>query len=338
MKRREFIMLIGGAAAAPSLLRPPAARAQQPEGMRLIGVLTNLADNDPEGQARHAAFLQGLRELGWRQGRNLRIEYRGTAGDAGRGQKYAAELVALAPDVIVTTGSAGLAPLLQVTRTIPIVFTIVPDPVGAGFVDSLSRPGGNATGFSQFEFGLSGKWLELLKELAPDVTRAAVLREPGLTAAIAQFAALQAVAPSRVLSIMASCGIVEREMYGRKTMVRLPLADRQRLQSHNLDQEVIPLKEGDRGLVAVPPREGSYKMVHQSKLTAEESSAGRLHTRDSNLGQRIYAFRIEQPGVSDLEFKTTSFQKLMPSSKYASRRRRAVFSPIPASMPRVTHG
>jgi DNA-binding transcriptional ArsR family regulator len=143
---------------------------------------------------------------------------------------------------------------------------------------------------------------------------------------------------SRVLSIMASCGIVEREMYGRKTMVRLPLADRQRLQSHNLDQEVIPLKEGDRGLVAVPPREGSYKMVHQSKLTAEESSAGRLHTRDSNLGQRIYAFRIEQPGVSDLEFKTTSFQKLMPSSKYASRRRRAVFSPIPASMPRVTHG
>jgi putative ABC transport system substrate-binding protein len=193
MRRREFITFIGGAAAAAW---PLAARAEQAERMRRIGVLTNLAENDPEGQARHTAFLRGLQEFGWVEGRNLRVEYRGTAGDAGRGQKYAAELVALAPDVILTTGSAGLAPLLQVTRTIPIVFTIVPDPVGAGFADSLSRPGGNATGFSQFEYGSSGKWLELLKELAPGVTRAAVLREPGLTAAIAQFAALQAVAPS----------------------------------------------------------------------------------------------------------------------------------------------
>jgi putative tryptophan/tyrosine transport system substrate-binding protein len=192
MKRRELIALLGGA----PVIWPLAARAQQAERMRLVGVLTNLADNDPEGQARHAAFLKGLQELGWLEGRNLRVEYRGTAGEASRGRTYAAELVALAPDVILTTGSAGLAPLLQVTRTIPIVFTIVPDPVGAGFVDSLSRPGGNATGFSQFEFGLSGKWLELLKELAPGVTRTAVLREPGLTAAIAQFAALQAVAPS----------------------------------------------------------------------------------------------------------------------------------------------
>src|SRR5215471_17411760 len=190
--RRELLAALGGAAAA----WPLAARAQQPERMRRIGVLTNLADNDPEGQARHAAFLQGLQESGWVAGRNLRIEQRWTAGDADRGRKYAAELVALEPDVILTTGSAGLVPLLQVTRTIPIVFTIVPDPVGAGFVDSLARPGGNATGFSQFEYGLSGKWLELLKEVAPHVTRAAVLREPGLTAAIAQFAALQAVAPS----------------------------------------------------------------------------------------------------------------------------------------------
>ena len=192
IKRRKFITLLGGAAAWPL-----AARAQQSAGrMRRIGVLTNLAENDPEGQVRHAAFLKGLQELGWLEGRNLRVESRWTGGDTSRGQKYAAELVALAPDVILTTGSAGLVPLLQVTRTIPIVFTIVPDPVGAGFVDSLSRPGGNATGFSQFEYGLSGKWLELLKELAPGVTRAAVLREPGLTAAIAQFAALQAVAPS----------------------------------------------------------------------------------------------------------------------------------------------
>jgi putative ABC transport system substrate-binding protein len=126
----------------------------------------------------------------------MRIEYRWTSGDAELARKHAAELVALAPDVIVATGSAGLIPLLQVTRTIPIVFTIVPDPVGAGFVDTLARPGGNATGFSQFEYGLSAKWLELLKEIAPGVTRVAVLREPGLTAAVAQFAALQAVAPS----------------------------------------------------------------------------------------------------------------------------------------------
>jgi putative tryptophan/tyrosine transport system substrate-binding protein len=192
MKRREFITLVGGAAAA----WPFGARAQQPERMRRVGVLTNLTQNDSEGRARDEAFVQGLLQLGSTEGGNLRIDRRWTEGDAERGRQYAAELVALAPDVILTTGSAGLIPLLQVTRTIPIVFTIVPDPVGAGFVDSLARPGGNSTGFVQFEFGLSGKWLELLKEVAPGVTRVAVLREPGLTAAIAQFAALQAVAPS----------------------------------------------------------------------------------------------------------------------------------------------
>jgi putative tryptophan/tyrosine transport system substrate-binding protein len=192
VRRRDFITLLGGAAAA----WPLAARAQQGERMRRVGVLTNLAQTDSEGRARDEAFVQGLRQLGWTEGDNLRIDRRWTAGDAERARQYATELVALAPDVIVTTGSAGLIPLLQVTRTIPIVFTVVPDPVGAGFVDSLARPGGNATGFVQFEFGLTGKWLELLKEVAPDITRVAVLREPGLTAAIAQFAALQAVAPS----------------------------------------------------------------------------------------------------------------------------------------------
>ena len=192
MRRREFFSLLGGAAAA----WPVAARAQPGERIRRVGVLTNLAQNDSEGRARDEAFVQGLRHLGWTEGDNLRIDRRWTAGDSERGRQYATELVALAPDVIVTTGSAGLIPLLQVTRTIPIVFTVVPDPVGAGFVDSLARPGGNATGFVQFEFGLTGKWLELLKEVAPDITRVAVLREPGLTAAIAQFAALQAVAPS----------------------------------------------------------------------------------------------------------------------------------------------
>jgi ABC-type uncharacterized transport system substrate-binding protein len=192
MKRREFITLLGGAAAAWPLV----ARAQQGERMRRIGVLEGLTENDPERQARNAAFEQGLRQLGWTEGRNVRIEHRWSALDADRARKYAAELLALAPEVILVSGSSALGPLLQATRTVPIVFTLVPDPVGAGFVDSLARPGGNATGFSQFEYGLSGKWLELLKEIAPSVTRVGVLREPGLTAAVAQFAAIQSMAPS----------------------------------------------------------------------------------------------------------------------------------------------
>ena len=212
MRRREFISLIGGSAAAWPLM----ARAQQADTVRRIGVLTNLSKDDPEGRARDEAFAERLRQLGWSEGRNLRIEERRTGGRAELAHKYAAELVALAPDVIVTTGSAGLVPLLQLTRTIPIVFTIVPDPVGAGFVDSLARPGGNATGFSQFEYGLSSKWLELLKEVAPGVTRVAVVREPGLTAAIAQFAALEAVAPSLHVELvplnLRDDGEIEREI------------------------------------------------------------------------------------------------------------------------------
>lgn len=191
MRRRDVISSI----ASTVVITPLAALAQQPERVRRIGVLTNLPKEDPEGRARDAAFSERLQQLGWSEDRNLRIEERRTGGDAELARKYAAELVALAPDVIATTGSAGLVPLLQVTHTTPIVFTIVPDPVGAGFVDSLARPGGNATGFSQFEYRLTSKWLELLKEVAPGVTRVAVLREPGLTAAIAQFAALEAVAP-----------------------------------------------------------------------------------------------------------------------------------------------
>jgi putative ABC transport system substrate-binding protein len=192
------------------------ARAQQADTVRRIGVLTNLSKDDPEGQARDEAFVERLRQLGWSEDRNLRIEERRTGGSAELAHKYAAELVALAPDVIVTTGSAGLTPLLQATRTIPIVFTIVPDPVGAGFVDSLAQPGGNATGFSQFEYGLSSKWLELLKEVVPGVTRVAVVREPGLTAAIAQFAALEAVAPSLHVELvplnLRDGGDIEREI------------------------------------------------------------------------------------------------------------------------------
>ena len=189
--RRKFIALIGGAAAWPL-----AARAQQGEPMRRIGALMSTAADDPEGQTRIAAFQQGLQQFGWTIGRNVRIDSRWPVGDSERTRRYAAELVALAPDVILATGSAAAAPLLQATRTVPVVFVIVPDPVGAGFVNSLARPGGNATGFIQFEYGISGKWLELLKQIAPGVTRAAILRDPAISAGIGQFGAIQAVAPS----------------------------------------------------------------------------------------------------------------------------------------------
>ena len=189
--RRKFIALIGGAAAWPL-----AARAQQGEPMRRIGALMSTAADDPEGQARIAAFQQGLQQFGWTIGRNVRIDSRWPVGDSERTRRYAAELVALAPDVILATGSAAAAPLLQATRTVPVVFVIVPDPVGAGFVNSLARPGGNATGFIQFEYGISGKWLELLKQIARGVTRAAILRDPAISAGIGQFGAIQAVAPS----------------------------------------------------------------------------------------------------------------------------------------------
>jgi putative tryptophan/tyrosine transport system substrate-binding protein len=191
MKRREFMTLLGGAAAT----WPVTARAQQPERMRRIGVLNLQAADDAMAQARHGAFLQGLQQTGWAIGRNVQIETR-WAGDAERLRTYAAELVALAPDVILSTGGAGAATLLQATRTVPIVFVIVPDPVGAGFVDSLARPGGNATGLTSFEYGLSAKWLELLKEVAPSVTRAGVLRDSALASGPAQFAAIQSMAPA----------------------------------------------------------------------------------------------------------------------------------------------
>jgi putative tryptophan/tyrosine transport system substrate-binding protein len=192
LKRREFITLLGGAAAA----WPLAARAQQSERMRRVGVLHTPAADDPEGQARSAAFLQRLQQLGWTDGRNMRIDSRWAAGDADRIRRYVAELVALAPDVILATGSATVGPLLQATRAVPIVFVGVPDPVGAGFVESLARPGGNATGFIVFEYGISAKWLELLKEIAPSVRRVAVLRNAAITAGIGMWGAIQSVAPS----------------------------------------------------------------------------------------------------------------------------------------------
>ena len=191
MKRREFIRLLGGAVAA----WPLTARAQQGDRMR-IGVFMPLAEDDLVGQARIAAFLQGLQHTGWTDGGNVRIDYRWSAGDDERVRRHAAELVALAPDVILATGSATVGALLQATRTIPIVFPIAVDPVGAGFVESLARPGGNATGFLLFEYGISGKWLELLKEIAPKLKRVAILRDPSIAAGSGQLGAIQSVAPS----------------------------------------------------------------------------------------------------------------------------------------------
>lgn len=184
--------LLGGAAVA----RPRAVRAQQASRMRLIGFLEPISADTPGAKARETAFAKGLQELGWTPGRDVQIESRWSGGDESKTRKYAAELIALAPDVIVTGGSAGAGVMLKATRTIPIVFAIVPDPVGSGFVESLSRPGGNATGFMMFEYNLCGKWLELLKEIAPNVTHAAVLRDPAIAAGIGQFAVIQSVAPS----------------------------------------------------------------------------------------------------------------------------------------------
>jgi len=192
MKRRAFITLLGGAAVA----WPVAARAQQPERMRRIGVLHLQAADDPEQQARIAAFRQGLQQFGWIDGRNLRIDFRWSAGSAADARKYASGLVALSPDVILTSGAAAVAPLLQATRSVPIVFVLVADPVGAGIVDSLARPGGNATGFTSLEYSFGGKWLELLKEIAPSVTRAAVIRDPTDFAGIGVFGAVQTAASS----------------------------------------------------------------------------------------------------------------------------------------------
>jgi len=190
MKRREFITLLGGAAAA----WPLAARAQQPQRVRLIGVLSVFAKDDPEAMARDAAFQQTLADLGWTIGRDVRIDHRRTGGDTDSLRKYAAELVALAPDVILTEGSQAVGPVLQQTRTIPIVFVSV-DPVGSGHVASLARPGGNATGFTQFEYRIAGKWLELLQEIAPSISQVAVIRDPRTGPGIGQFAVIQALAP-----------------------------------------------------------------------------------------------------------------------------------------------
>ena len=192
MRRRDFIKGIVGSTA----VWPLAARAEQPDRMRRIGVLLTQTADDPLSQARLAVFMKELQRLSWIENRNVRIDARLAGIKADDIPKYAAELVALSPDVIMALGSVTVGPLLQLTRTVPIVFVIVPDPVGAGLVESLARPGGNATGFTSFEYGISAKWLELLKEMAPGMKRVAVLRDPGLAAGAGQYGAIQSVAPS----------------------------------------------------------------------------------------------------------------------------------------------
>ena len=189
--RREFIALLGGAAAWPL-----AARAQQPSRMRRIGVLTPFPADDAEGHARLTAFTQALQQSGWTVGQNVRIDYRWGPGNPATMRKHATELVALEPDVILALTTAAVGPLLEASRTVPIVFATVADPVAAGYVETLARPGGNATGFTPYEYSISGKWLELLKEVAPRVTRAAVLRDTSIGVGLAQFGAIQALAPS----------------------------------------------------------------------------------------------------------------------------------------------
>ena len=193
MRRRQFLGFLGGAAVG----LPAVGRAQQVERTRRVGILNaGEALDSPDVRARTGAFMQVMQQLGWIDGRNLQIDQRAGLGDADTLRKYAAELVALAPDVILVIGTATMAPMLQATRTVPIVFVSVADPVGGGFVDSLARPGGNATGFLQFEYSLAGKWLEVLKQIAPSVTRAAVLRDPAISSGPAQFAAIQSAASS----------------------------------------------------------------------------------------------------------------------------------------------
>src|SRR5262252_6785187 len=192
MRRRDFIRAIVGSATA----WPLTSRAQQSKPMRRVAALMPYSANDPQAQNRNAAFLQALQQLGWTVGQNIQIDYRWSAGSEDDTRKYAAELVALAPDVIFTSGSPAIEPLRRATRTIPIVFVLVPDPVGAGFISSLARPGGNITGFTQFDYSIAPKWLALLKEIAPNTTRAAVLRDPAIPAGIGQWATIQSVSSS----------------------------------------------------------------------------------------------------------------------------------------------
>ena len=247
IRRREFVFLLGGAAAA----WPLAARAQRGERLRRIGLFTNLAADDAEAQARNAAFLQALQQLGWTSGNNVQIDFRFGAGDAERNRRYANELVALAPDVIVATGSPVVEPLRQATRSVPIIFLQVTDPVGAGLVASLAQPGGNMTGFTNYEYGMSGKWLELLKEVAPRLARLLVLREAGSVSGIGQLVAIQALAPSLGVELrpadVRDASEVERDI-----------------------SEFARGSQGERGLIVTA---SGLAIIHRQRSTGREAHA-----------------------------------------------------------------
>ena len=238
MRRREFITLVGGAAAWPL-----AARAQQAGRMRRIGILLPAAADNPAFQTRVGAFLQGLQQTGWTIGHNVNIETRWATTSAAEIRRHAAELVALAPDVILAFGASTVGPLLQTTRSVPIVFPAVADPVGAGFVVSLARPGGNVTGFMSFEYGLGGKWLELLKEIAPKVTRAAILRDSAIASGIGQFGVIQAMAPSLRVEVI-QVNLRQTGEIGRavESLARAP--------NGGLIVTASPLSDANRDLIA----------------------------------------------------------------------------------------
>ena len=246
LRRREFITLLCGAAAAPSTLWPLAARAQQPDRMRRIGVLMGFAESDSEAQAYFAAFREELQKLGWTEGRNIRIDTRWAAADAEAIQRFAQELVALQPDLILSQVTLTTAALLQQTRTIPIVFAMVADPVGSGFVASLSRPGGNATGFASNEGSMSGKWLELLKEIAPRVARVAMLFNPATAALFAEYYLnpFKAAAASFAVEAIAA-----------------PVRDRSELESVVAAQA----RESNRGLIVIPD---AFTNAHRAEITS----------------------------------------------------------------------
>jgi ABC-type uncharacterized transport system substrate-binding protein len=235
MRRREFITLVGGAA----LTWPVAARAQQPERMRRIGVLMPFPKDNAEGRARIAAFLQELRQLGWIDGRNVKIEYRFDAGDL---RKAATELLTLSPEVILASATPATAALQQATRTVPIVFAQVADPISAGFVASLAKPGGNITGFTNFDYTMGAKWLELLKEIAPNVTRVGVIREPTVTASIGQLAAINSVAPSFRVEVSPLGGVDARD-------IELTVTEFARGPNDGLIVSATPLTANNRGLI-----------------------------------------------------------------------------------------
>jgi len=283
INRRKLVIALGASAFALPLV----SFAQQPERMRRIGALINLAEGDQESKIQVAAFVRGLQESGWTVGRNVLIDYRWTEGDANRVRKYAAELVALAPDVILTTGGSHVGPLQQATRTVPIVFVQVADPVGGGFVESLARPGGNTTGFTVFEFDISAKWLELLKEIAPRMKRVAVLRDPANPSGTGLMGAIQAVAPSFGVEVSSPVGLRD---------------------TGEIERGVAAFARVENGGLIVTP--ASFALVHRD-LIVKLAAQHRLPT--------IYPFRVFAAGGGLLSYGPDVVDQYWRAAGYVDR-------------------